>query len=822
MAFILRILHLCLGITAFFAVASSPAFAQRTTVKIQGFFGTAGNAFMDSDSDTLELDEGVDVIYQNQSITCKRAHISLRSKKFEAEGQVRIKTPSATIGGEHIILDYENGTGIIYGGFVQSGNVVFEGEILQKVSETEYYVVKADYTACTNCPASWKFSGSSIRAELGGYAYIKNSVIRSGPVPVFWLPYLVVPLKSDRQSGLLTPEFEQTDTGGTAIALTGFWAISKNTDATFSLKNYEKRGLKGLVEYRYVLDEFSNGQLNYATITDQAFYHEDRYTKHRATESARNYAVNRWFLKYNHYQELPENYVSRVQLNNASDLQYSKDFYKETQIHGDPAMENRVSISKNTEDKHFSIDGSYYINMLHADPMASNDDAVHRLPEIRYSQVSKYIGDTPYLYTFDLNYVNFTRSSKAYDDLGIFTDPSGKKIRYLRNTSNNPNWENQPNESPTNDGYYDPYVDLIRTGQRVDIYPTIYRTYSFANAVDVTPRLGYRETHYLFPDLPVKPGVDPVDTTNVRRYVRAEIGAKTSISNIYGPQNELRSTLWKHEIQPEIIYTRLPWVDHRAHPFFGFSPDQAEAPYFTQRNLTDDDLGLNSGVQFDYNDRVYDRNLLTYAVTNRFVQKRWHGNDPEYRQVGLLRLSQSYDVYLDENSNDPNKEPWSDISMFMDVRLDNFGILSTTNYYPYQKVSNTNSSIRLIDDKGRFIQTGLILKYNIVPGQSVDLGARQQDYSLSAGLLSSHLDFIGTMTIDGTKSAGGRFDQFDKTIKSYSYIAQYKPPGDCIALRFSFQQVIGGDNQTTLNLLFSFDGKGPQPLSIENLNELRI
>lgn len=802
-----------------------PLRAQEMSAKIQGFLVTAKDGFWDTENDMVELSNGAQLIYKDQSISCQSAKINLRAKKIEAKGHVRITNAQTIIGGEHIILDYENGTGVIYNGFVQSGNVLFEGEILQKVSDTEYYVVRADYTACTNCPASWQFSGTSIRAELGGYAYIKNSIIRSGPVPILWLPYIVVPLKSDRQSGLLTPEFERTDSGGVALGESFFWAISRNTDATFGLKNYELRGLKTLFEYRYVLDENSQGQLNYATITDKVFKDEDRFNMFRATDAEKRVAMTRWFLKYDHFQELPNGFTHRVQLNNASDLQYSRDFFKETQNHGDPAMENRMSITKNTADQHYSLDSSYYINMMHADPLASNEDAVHRLPALRFSQTPKPIAETDFLYTVDLDYVNFARSGAAYDDL-----TAADKIRFPTNTSGSPNWEDKPTEKRTFDGYYNPSSDLIRTGQRLEIGPSIYRSFTFFNAIDVTPKLGYRETHYFFPNLPQKPGEQPVDSSNIRRYLRAEVATRTSFSQVYGPTSELRSTLWKHEIQPEVKYTRLPWIGFQQHPFFGFG-QQTEAPYFTQNVISDEDTGSESGLQFDYNDRIYDRNLVTYSVTNRLVQKRWKNNEPEYRQVGLLRLSQSFDAFQDERAytnktEEARKQPWSDISGLLDVRFDNFEATSNTSYFPYQKVYNTNSRVRLIDDLGRFVQLGLISKYKIVQGEEADFTS--QDYSFAAGLISRNLDFVGKMTFDALQKDStekvdfNRPGKLSQRVKSYSYIAQLKPPGDCLALRFVFEQVTGGDTNIGLQLQFSFDGKSPNPLSNADLDKIGI
>ena len=810
--------------TLFCLLAISPAVrAQEMSAKIQGILISAGSGVRDSENELLELDGGVQLIYHDQNISCDSAKINLRAKKIEAKGNVKITSPTTTIGGDHIILDYENNTGIIYNGFVKSGNVLFEGQVLQKVSENEYYVVDADYTTCTNCPSTWKFSGSSIRAELGGYAYIKNSVIRAGIIPILWLPYLVVPLKSDRQSGLLTPEFEHTDAGGFTISQSGFWAISRSTDMTLALKNYELRGLKALLEYRYALDENSGGQINYSIINDQAFKNEARFNTFR-NSTTRNVAINRWTMRYNHYQELPEGFVHRLQLNDASDLQYSRDFFKETLNHGDAAMENRMSLTKNTKDQHYSLDSSYYKNMLHADPLENNDDAVHRLPEIKFSQVSRYIGKSDFLYTLDLNYVNFARSSSAYDDL-VKLQVDKSAIRFPRNNTSSPRWEDQAGHELLRDGFYNQNTDLIRTGQRLDFNPVLYRSFHLGDALEITPKMGYRETHYLFPNLPTPPG-EEVDTNNIRRYIRSEINARTTMSQVYGNKGDIHPDLWKHEIQPELKYTRLPWIDHRSHPFFGYQ-QQSEAPYFTQNTINDDDTGSDSSLQFDYNDRIYDRNLVTYSVTNRLVQKRWINNEPEYRQVGLLRLSQSYDAFQAEKEEKDSvvaskKQPWSDISALLDVRLDNFETLSTASYFPYQKVTKTNSRIRVIDDKGRFAQVGLILKYNIVVGEEVDTTSRTQDYSFSTGLITTHMNFVGKITFDGAKTDvhNDFFRGANDRIRSYSYIAQFKPSGDCLALRFIFEQVTGGGNSTGLALDFSFDGKGPVPLASHDLDQI--
>lgn len=773
------------------------------SAKIQGILIAADSTERDSEKELVILKGNVQIVYNNQHIKAQQAIINLRNKRISLEGNVTAVSAKNYVGGTRMDLDYENNTGLIYDGYVQSGSVIFEGALLQKTSEDEYFAIDAGYTTCTTCPAAWSFSGSSIRAELGGYAYIKNSVLRVGGLPVLWLPYLIVPLKSDRQSGLLTPEVETSRRGGFTGGLSYFWAISRSTDATFTLKNYAKRGLKYLGEYRYVVNDKSYGELSAAGLRDSVFSSEDRFTKFRSqTNSSQSF--NRWFLKYDHHLELPDGTVHRIKLNNASDLQYPRDFPTETLNHGDSAMENRISWTKNSDISHASVDGSYYINLLRADPLAGNDDSVHRLPEIRYSQVPQYIGQSDYLYYFDLNYVNFTRGGKAYDDLSNPQTINGVRVRYIENTCNQAQYENDPICNLLEDGKYDINKDIIRTGSRFDIRPTIYKPFQPADGIDITPRISYRETHYNF--------FVGEDRSNVRRYFRTELSSRLTLGRVFGKLEDPQSTRYKHEIQPELTWTSIPWIDHKSHPFFGFS-QQNEAPISTRDSISDGDLGSDFGLQFDYNDRIYDRNLVTFAVTNRIVKKEWVEGAPIYKQIAALKVAQSYDANV-ASSSDPNKQPFSDLQTTLDVRLNRFQTYSIFNYFPYQNVTNASSRLRFFDETGRFLQLSATRQFKISPGQNVIFSERTEDYTFAAGLVSKYINLMGKFVYDANFS-----NAVDQTrIKSWAYIAQLKPPGECWLITFIHDQVTGGDTNFKINFEFTFDGVPKVPLPPETLD----
>lgn len=757
--------------------------------------------YRDNEKEVAELEGNIQIVFRGQHIKADKARVLLRSRQVELFGNVEVVDAKNTIVGEQVILDYESNTGIIYNGYVQSGSVMFSGSILQKTGDSDYVASSADYTACTNCPASWSFSGTTVRAELGGYAYIKNAVLRFGPVPVFWLPYLIVPLKSDRESGLLTPSFEISDKGGFAYSIPYFWAISRSTDATFEFKDYSKRGLKGLGEYRYVINENSQGAFNFGSIFDKAFAEDDRLNLYRP-DNEKNDPLQRWFLRYEHYFEMPEGGVHRTQVNLASDLQYPKDFPTETLNHGDSAMENRVSYSKNTSIQHYSVDTSYYQNLLHGNPLSGNTDAVHRMPEFRFSQAQQNINNTNFIYSFDFNLTNFARSENAYDDMDQQTI-NNTVVRFPKNTCNKPNWEDDNNCKRVYDGHFDPAMDLIRTGQRLDFRPAVYYPIKVGDGLDLVPKLSYRETHYNF-------NID-TDSYLIRRYLRTEFTGRANLSAIYGNSSDTTTSTYKHEILPEFTYTNLPWFSQGDHPFFG-TGSVSEAPYSSRDSINDLDISGNYGVQFDYNDRVYDRTLLTFAVTNKLTEKRWLNKTPEYRQIGYLTLSQSYDPIQEKKTG--VAEPWSDLTATLDIRVDKLQTYAIFNYFPYHNVTNSSSRFRILNDLGQFLQVQLTRQYSITPGKAVDTSNRQEDYTISAGFISRYLNLMGKFVYDANwvEATGG------KPVKSWAYIAQLKPPGDCMMVTFIHDQVTGGDTNFKFNFSFNFDGVAKPPLPPEALD----
>jgi len=802
---------------SFGSLATAQIFRSRSAPAGSGFvLQNAETFYRDSARKLIVLKGNVQVVYDGQHLSCDRATIYESTNEIEAEGNLKIQSQTFYVEGDRARFNYKTGEGVIYNGFVRSGQVVFEGRIVRKTGPEEFEAETAYYTACTTCPPAWSFTGSKIRAKLGGYAYIRNSVLEIAHFPVFWLPYLIVPLKSDRQTGFLIPSFDFSGQSGTAISQSFFWAIDRSQDATFTLKNYSFRGLKGLTNYRYVLSETSEGEANFAFIQDRMFA-GDLVSREVPNPPSR---FNRWFFTFKNTYDLPENFTFKSNIALTSDLLYLRDFPEELPGWGDPAIENRVSLSKNYESTHISVDASHYTNTLKTNPIADNSDAVHRLPELRFSLLEKPL-PAGFFARFDANYVNFARENFAFDDVvGIGPTRSVDTRREGQGAG-----QFDPRGLQDNSGNLVQDPDLIRAGQRLDLQPEISRPFLLGNAIDVLPSFNYRFTQYGFnvnpptdrfdPAAPANPpsGLD-FDTTPIQQYLRARLSMRTRFTRVFGLDvDQPKDERVRHEVEPEVSFSSLPWVQQANHPFIG---RQTSVPAFREAQpVSDFDFRSGQGIQFDYFDRIPPRNVVTFGLNNRLIEKRWLGETPDYRQVVNWRIQQSYD--FDQAAKDTGpKYPWSDILTLLDVRYDRWLTNATLRYFPYHNKTNTSSRVRWTSLSGQYLETRFEQSFTITENlDEADYSRRRENIGFGAGFFHKFVGLEGsvetepralTFKPDPTGTNQDAPSPFSLKVKSWAANLVVRPPGECWIVQIRIRQDIGAEPIYKFQFEYNFGG----------------
>lgn len=757
----------------------TPGFSSSSTqARIKGFVISSDELERDTENDLIILKGNAKVIYKTQYFEADSVTLNIPKKQAYLEGNVKVQSLSYQIGGERILLDYEANQGIIYYGYVQSNNVRFQGDVIEQLNENEFFVDNADYTTCSNCPATWSFQGTKIKAELGGYAYIKNSFLRVGGVPFFWLPYLVVPLKSDRQTGLLTPEIGYIRNRRLVITQNFFWAISRSQDATFSFKNYELGGLKPVVEHRYVGSPTTNGLTRFAFFKDKVFASEPRYNNYRQP-SEQESAILRWAVNSSHVYSPNPDEKFRAQIMLTSDLQYPKDFFDEFPNYSDAALENKVSYTRSFEHALISGEAAYYKSLLHADPLANNSYATHRYPELNFNSTIKQVSDLPLYYSVNANLTRFNRD-KEYDDVST----TGTQ-RFVSNSANNPACENtaDPTCRVTDDGVFDPANDVIRAGDRAIIKATLATdAYTVGDLFNIAPSASYNETNYYFP-------VGDQNTA-ARRYLQFELNSRTKFHRIYDSDYATSGVKYKNEIIPELKYSWVPWNQQDEHPFFG-STSVAEAPYSSRNIISDTDFNTPGGILYDYNDRLYDRHIMTLSLLNRLVRKR--AADNSYKTIVNFNLSQSYDLYQAEFGQ--SDEALSDLAATLAVDLDQIQSYTQVNYFPNLSANNILTSLSYLNANQQYFKIGLSSKRAQDP--------IQDDVSFAIGFVSYYVNVLTGVIFDASPDRDSA-----SRLKKYSLIMQLKPPGECWAVNFTaIKKLVSKQNGKSSSIFLSMENQ---------------
>ncbi len=329
------------------------------------------------DDTTRDVTAQGNVVYEDQGdrIECERMRMNLETKKGILDNKARV--------------------------FIKTGNVYINGNEIEKTGESQYKIKKGQFTTCGWDRPEWTFTSEEVDITVEGYAKTKSTTFHILGVPVFYIPWGIFPVKSDRQSGFLIPEMALSSSNGETFKLSYFWAISKDKDATFSAEWMGKRGVDVGAQFRYALREDLKGELEGNIIDDDDYGH------------------TRYQVKAKHQQVFFKDLQFKANIWHVSDIDYLKDFGKSIQERSENQLKSTVYLEKPLTKSLITGEVAQFRNLLNK----NNDSTFQYYPEITYfTEYIPLFGGKMYL---DLNsaLTNFYRDSgDTYTRLGI--DPS--------------------------------------------------------------------------------------------------------------------------------------------------------------------------------------------------------------------------------------------------------------------------------------------------------------------------------------------------------------------------------------------------------------
>lgn len=169
------------------------------------------------------------------------------------------------------------------------------------------------FTSCLPGDNSWSVVGSEVihdREEQ--VAEIWNARFRIGGVPVFYSPYLQLPVGDKRRSGFLIPNAKYGSNNSFEFVLPYYWNIAPNYDATITPHFISKRGLQWQTEFRYLVQP-GHGLMEFDWLSDDKEY-------------GKAYDDNtRWLFYWNHNGVMDQVWRFNIDYTKVSDSKYFTD-----------------------------------------------------------------------------------------------------------------------------------------------------------------------------------------------------------------------------------------------------------------------------------------------------------------------------------------------------------------------------------------------------------------------------------------------------------------------------------------------------------------
>ncbi len=472
----------------------------------------AASITMEQEEDVYMAVGSVRMIRGQDVIEANKVRLHGEEKTAEATGNVIFTSSDVMITCQRLVYDLDKEIGKFYNAtfYFPENHYYLSGDEIEKTGPETFFVLRARATSCDGPTPAWMLTGRSMTVEREGYATLTHATLSTRFLPILYTPWIKVPVKAKRQSGLLMPNIQDSERDGLTFTQPYFWALSDSKDVTVYLTHMAYRGLETCLEFRYK-DWGGKGtyrltylkDLDPPTIDLPAPYgsrvQDERYwvrgLSDMQTDSGFDVKLDIDYVSDPDYlYEFENSYTGYL----STKEQFLEEFGREPAEALDPLRKNTLLISKAIDRQRLAVTFQYTDDLEDPD----NLDTIQRLPKIDLDFPRTLISNTPLFFSNNSEYTYFARKT------GV-------------------------------------------AGHRLDINPMLYLPLSASRYLDVEPSVGFRETTYL------PHGLDDTernDEFNSRELFLANLALSTEVFRIFNV-DQLGVEKIKHSINPQVTFS---------------------------------------------------------------------------------------------------------------------------------------------------------------------------------------------------------------------------------------------------------------------------
>lgn len=234
-------------------------------------------------------------------------------------GNVTLREPGVLLQGDRARIYSQSGEAEMYNSQFTFHEEHMRGtaDMLERDSEGMIHVHNGTLTYCPPGDDDWAVLSKEMDVDLDeGLATAHHATVEVKGVPVFYTPWLRLPLDDRRRTGFLWPDFGNDSSGGLDISVPVYFNLAPNYDALYAPRYIEERGLDHEMQLRYLHPWV--GQW----LAGGAYLKNDE--KYRDQVPAGD-GTDRWLGVLRQDGLFDQRWRSRIDYSKASDVDYMRD-----------------------------------------------------------------------------------------------------------------------------------------------------------------------------------------------------------------------------------------------------------------------------------------------------------------------------------------------------------------------------------------------------------------------------------------------------------------------------------------------------------------
>lgn len=353
-------------------------------------------------------------IKQNIDIEADTFHIDEQTGIIIAEGNVNVKKDDAMLWTDKIIYNKETGEitipgnfkfyrdflaegkGLIYStnekkGTIEEGSLFllsddptkrrfFSGRNITLLDRESALIGEGIASTCEGNDKEWYIKGKDLRINAGQYLTGKHVTLKFYNVPLFYTPYFIAPVKTEKESGLLFPTLGLSGQHGFILKQPVYLVIddSKDVTSTIRLRTKDTFGLEN--QFRYMLSINEQGEFIFNLLD--------------------NYDKNKLFYLINWKHRVSEHYLFDADIAFFNPNTFFKEYEDDSEKRNIPYVRSTAFIEKRIDQEILEADLLLTKRAL----ILGNSSAYRKIEAQKHGLIQNYKG---FLYNYNLSLTGF-------------------------------------------------------------------------------------------------------------------------------------------------------------------------------------------------------------------------------------------------------------------------------------------------------------------------------------------------------------------------------------------------------------------------------